>query len=156
MMNNREIKFRAWSKEENKMYYFDLRDYMNVIESDQEEMCPGTALDYLMQFAGLKDRKGNEIYVGDVIQFTDEINNTFHYEVYYSGSSFCVKKLNDTPVEPVSNEHFCGFGEWRETQVQMELDGSPLDTILGYSIIMTNGFEVIGNIYEGVKDGDSK
>jgi len=45
----REIKFRVWDKATNEMYYQDIGG------------------DCLMQYTGLKDKNGKEIYEGDII-----------------------------------------------------------------------------------------
>lgn len=62
----RPIKFRAWHKEAREMLYDD---------------DPGDCLVYrkqgqpveVMQFTGLLDKNGNEIYEGDLIRYSDGI-----------------------------------------------------------------------------------
>lgn len=63
----REIKFRAWCNIENKMYQkFYVEDHLKfafmdeLISSAQERYI-------LMQYTGLKDKNGVEIYEGDVV-----------------------------------------------------------------------------------------
>lgn len=60
----REIKFRAWMKESKKWYgpdikWFPLRSLLN------EEGCSDDLI--FMQFTGLHDRKGKEIWEGDIV-----------------------------------------------------------------------------------------
>ena len=73
----REIKFRAW----------DNVDYMSspfTLQDIQERKIQFTSDAVLMQFTGLLDKNGKEIYEGDILKRGHEINPHFLLEVSFN------------------------------------------------------------------------
>ena len=57
-MNNRDIKFRIWVRTDKTFTYFDVYEYPQGIAGGTSEP---------MQYAGIKDIKGIELYEGDIV-----------------------------------------------------------------------------------------
>lgn len=102
---NREIKFRAWDKEEKEMINVARIDIADG--SCYSHIFNGNALDYwnnvkLMQYTGLKDVNGKEIFEGDIIEggYLNPLTGEFlsrKYIVEYENAQFRGKLIGHSP-----------------------------------------------------------
>ena len=133
---NRPIKFRAWEKWEKRMLYrgvFDINWY--ATEKNDENGChtvrgikpeDKTELE-LMQFTGLLDKNGKEIYEGDIILHTNE-------------------EADKSPSQILWNTY---EGQWQTENIHAQRGGQIADSEwYDWDTSKIDNIEVIGNIYE--------
>ena len=65
----REIKFRAWDKDKKEMFFVQRLNCFLFNAPSKYEDGSGVPKNYeIMQYTGLKDKNGKEIYEGDIVK----------------------------------------------------------------------------------------
>lgn len=121
---NREIKFRVWD--------IELRMWINNIGMGKDNtLAKGTEKRFVvMQFTGLKDKNGKEIYEGDILCSSDY--NTWEWRgvVKFSHGVFGAEWLRNIKSQSM-------VGSWGQKHNLRKLD----DDILERQVIVGNIFE---------------
>ena len=104
----REIKFRAWAVASNIMFYPNTEDGWDIVNGELDPL-PNTIL---MQYTGLKDKNGKDIYEGDIIKAEDKYIGVVKYSevnamYFISGSWFSQNLGTWEPgfLEIIGNEY---------------------------------------------------
>jgi len=141
----REIKFRGWDEKEKKMYspkeladlaglWFEQTEDGSLEISLIEDSFGCRRQFKKMQYTGLKDKNGKDIYEGDILGYFDAIVNNdkermeIKWAKAYSGEQWCEFKIQDYNGKDVKSDE-------------------PDDY---YGGVSNEYKEVIGNIFEGV------
>lgn len=81
----REIKFKAWDKESKRMYDWKItRQYPMDYTFNSDIVTP-------MQYTGLKDKNGTEIYESDILECQDWDGEKYVTEVKFGDGAFYIE-----------------------------------------------------------------
>lgn len=131
----REIKFRVYDEDYKKMRYLnDLHDSITFRENGNAyyhnlQTGLGDWFSDLMQYTGLKDKNGVEIYEGDIIDIHQTVNGYNQFVIEHNNYKFSARYYNQKAKE---------IGNWYNYDLDELFELNEYEKEL----------EVIGNIYE--------
>jgi len=140
----RQIKFRAWDKEEKRMVHFGNHFYVG----GTNDLCfigedsPNNMKELLMQYTGLKDKNGKEIYEGDILDVDIIMGEDEKRGVHSTDKGIVIFKNGCFNLDIISVEYYGSLA-------RIDNEGWGEDILI--NIIFENEPEIIGNIYENPK-----
>jgi len=146
----REIKFRFWDKENKKMIYgaeetYDYGASGVPIMEDNFGLLLENSGEYIMQYVGVKDKYGKEIYEGDIVKTklksieSDFIKTKDHIFTIVYSELWRAYGLIDT------KNSFFSLWRFSEKLIKMIKDEA---VFCDNRDFFENDLEIIGNIYE--------
>lgn len=96
---SREIKFRVWDKNNSEMiWFYELAN--NPIMLRDSMTASGTLNIELMQYTGLKDKNGKEIYEGDILNYDNAL-----FKVVFIPGEIGMKRIIVEKAKPTYRLH---------------------------------------------------
>lgn len=153
---NRDLKFRAWDKGHRKMSYkvnlysLNHRGEIDKAQIDNKQIMNRIGLDCeIMQFTGLLDRKGKEIYEADIVKFhyfygTLGANLGFE-EAEHELTGIVDFGMFGWGLKAIKGEHWRGHTRYEDGEGESSLHEL---CAMNEGAIHEDSFEVIGNLYE--------